>query len=148
MTTNGRRPISISFRSDRKLDDILRNVDLPIYDIVEAGLLSMAKIPGGTKNQQLTLEAIRLAEDRLAFYAQRIEDLKKIRDMQPTQSTADCRAVSDPVPAPAPKKFYNLEERILVKNKECPSDGKYFVTRPQYERQKDILEICKDDDES
>jgi len=136
-----------TIKLERDVDTIIRNAKLNVSDLIEAGLISLATEPG-TRNDKLRHYAIRMLEDKLVYYAQLLEELKKIQIVQLSQPDQECRAVSDPVPAPAPKKFYNLEERILVKNKECPSDGKYFVTRPQYERQKDILEICKDDDES
>ena len=136
-----------TIKLERDVDTIIRNAKLNVSDLIEAGLISLATEPG-TRNDKLRHYAIRMLEDKLVYYTQLLEELKKIQIVQLSQPDQECRAVSDPVPAPAPKKFYNLEERILVKNKECPSDGKYFVTRPQYERQKDILEICKDDDES
>jgi hypothetical protein len=101
----------MSFRSDRLLDDVLKAApDLGLYDLVEAGLISMAKNPGN-RNSLLTQKAIRLAEDKIAYYATCIEELKAVKEAVPVISTTE-RAI--PVPAPIQHKVLPSDESILI----------------------------------
>lgn len=79
MKQTGGRPYTISFRVDRKIDDIIRLADFPVYDLVEAGLLSMARNPD-TKNNQLVDGAIRYVEKKIEYYSENLKELEKLRD--------------------------------------------------------------------
>jgi 23S rRNA-/tRNA-specific pseudouridylate synthase len=101
----------MSFRSDRLLDDVLKAApELGLYDLVEAGLISMAKSPGN-KNNKLTQEALRLAEYKLAYYATCIEDLKKVKEAVPIVITTE-QVI--PAPVAVPHKVIPSDEHVLI----------------------------------
>jgi len=67
------KTVVMSFRADRKMEDLIENCDLSLRDLVEAGLLSKV-------GKKMISDAIRLTEDRIEYYSELLVELKRIEE--------------------------------------------------------------------
>jgi len=88
-----KQSVVLSFRPDKRLQALLENTpeEITIQNIVEEGLFSMAK------NGDLLQAAIRLAEDRMIYYSNRLSELKSL------QSNATAPALNHNSLGPRPR---------------------------------------------
>ena len=134
MINNGRKSVVFSFRSDRRLEDIIRISNLSLCDLVEAGLISMAKSPG-SKNDKLLQEAIRLEEDRIAYHSGLLKELVKMKDLKQEETTAKAQAKPEKTPC-----------RILVRS--LKTKTLYWITDEMAQGNREIFkQVSTDEDE-
>ena len=133
----------MSFRAIREFADLLATSKLNVLDLVENGLMSYCKVPG-PKSEMIINGIITIIDRQMAELQERKDELIQLRITAPTITNTSERVISEP--APAPKKFYNLEESLLVRD--ARNDEEILVSRPQYERNKDIYKLVAEEAEA
>jgi len=125
----GGKSVVLSFRSDRRLETIISDSGLPLYELVEKGLLSLAKSSASSKNDKLVEAAIDICENQIAYYSGCLKELNALKD------------APKPEPAPAPIK------REIADIAVTGHSGKgYWITRTIYDQFQGIFHLTEDGD--
>ena len=109
--------IGRTIRLEQDVDKIVRDSELDISNLVEAGLISLAKNPG-TRRDKLLQEAIRVVEDRITYFTECLSELNQIKN-SPTNiipQTGNSDTFVFLPEKPQEKKYYNPEVRYYLKH--------------------------------
>lgn len=127
MRQHGGKSVVFSFRTDRKLETIISNANLPLCDLVENGLLSLAKNPA-SKNDKLLEGAISICEEKISYYSGCLKELMDLKDAPKQEIAAAIQpqkeSASIPVKGKSGKRYWitaSLHEKLP--NMFQPTDG-------------------------
>jgi len=123
--------IGRTIRLEQDVDKIVRESKLDISDLIEMGLISLAKQPG-ERRDKLLQETIRITEDRISYYSECLAELVSMKDQKATGITANEEK-------PKQKEHAN----ILVKGR---SGALYWTTGAMVNGNGDIFARINSDD--
>ena len=113
--------VNRSIRLEQDVDKIIRKAHLDVSDLIEAGLISLAKYPD-SRNNQILQAAIRIEEDRVSYHSKCLSELVAMKE----------QIEAPKIPEKAPT---TVKADILVRG---------IKTRTLYWAVQSIVENCKD----